>query len=77
MSMAKSSPTPVRTVTVPTVTKTPTPAPREYESATINFEKLVLDAAKAKQRLHARQFRSVSAFVNFHMAEVLGLNPQS
>jgi hypothetical protein len=51
----------------------PTAAPREYETVSINFEKEVLAAAKNRQRTQARQFRSVSAFVNFHLAVALGL----
>jgi hypothetical protein len=65
---AARTPAPIKAVAA-----TPPAGPRDYTSATINFETSVLAAAKAEQRGKSRQFRSVSALVNFHMAQILGV----
>jgi hypothetical protein len=43
----------------------------EFVSTSVNFEKRVLRKLKARVRDNPRQFRSVSALVNFHLAKAL------
>ena len=44
-----------------------------YRSTSLNLEKRLLKVAKAHLKTN-RQFRSVSALFNYHMARVLGLD---
>ena len=56
-----------------TLTAPATPTPSHYVSTSINLEKRVLRKAKSVVKTN-RQFRSVSALCNFHLAKGLGLD---
>jgi hypothetical protein len=45
----------------------------DYVSTSVNWEKRVLKKIKAARKKEKRKYRSVSAFVNAKMAEVLGM----
>lgn len=48
--------------------------PSKYQSTSLNYERRVLRALKARQKEQSTQFRSVSALANYLLAKGLGLD---